>query len=176
MASPAPPRSCPGTTCTSLTGYGVGCGLVRITGGTDGFKAEKVYEEGMAKNMVNHHGGVVLLDGKVYGFSDGKGWVCQELKTGKILSQAKSRDFGKGSLTYADGRFYCYPENNGTVVLADANPDGWTEKGRFVIPERTKVKVNKGQVWTHPVVSNGKLYVRDHDLIFCYYVSGDKSS
>ena len=40
-----------------------------------------------------------------------------------------------------------------------------------MIPERTKVKVNRGSVWTHPVVSNGKLYLREQDNLYAYDVT-----
>ena len=64
-------------------GYRAGCDLLKLTGDSaSGFKAEKVYAN---TNMVNHHGGVVLYEGHIYGYSDGKGWVCQNFKTGRIV-------------------------------------------------------------------------------------------
>ena len=57
----------------------------KLTKEGDKFTAKNVYSEDVTKNMVNHHGGVVLVDGHIYGYSDGKGWVCQDAKTGKIL-------------------------------------------------------------------------------------------
>ena len=74
-----------------------------------------------------------------------------------------------GSLTYADGHLYCY-QDNGTVALVEASPDGWKETGRFSIPQKTKRARKGSSIWTHPVVANGKLYLRDQDLIFCYDV------
>jgi outer membrane protein assembly factor BamB len=118
--------------------------------------------------MANHHGGVVLLDGKLYGYSDSKGWICQDLKTGEVAWS--SRALGKGCLTCADGRLYCYDERDGTVVLAEVSPRTWAEKGRFVIPEKGKEKTKQAMIWAHPVVSNGRLYLRDQELIFCYDV------
>ena len=122
--------------------------------------------------MVNHHGGVVLLDGSLYGFSDGKGWVCQELKTGNAAWTEPSKTLGKGCLTFADGHLYCYGEDKGTVVLVEANPKAWKETGRFTIPQESKLSRQRGKFWTHPVVANGKLYLRDLDLIFCYDIKG----
>ena len=71
---------------------------------------------------------------------------------------------GKGSLTYADGRFYLRSEDKaGTVALIEASTSGYKEHGRFDQPNRT----DKNS-WTHPVVANGKLYLRDQDLLLCY--------
>jgi outer membrane protein assembly factor BamB len=152
----------------STSGYGAGCGLVKlsVTGST--VEADEVYAN---KNMVNHHGGVVLVDRHLYGFSDGKGWICQELTTGKLL-WSERRALAKGSITFADDRIYCYSENDGTIVLAVPSPAGWKETGRFTIPEKTNVPRNRGRIWTHPVVAGGKLFLRDQDLLFCYDVKG----
>jgi hypothetical protein len=159
------------------TGYGVGCGVVKISHEGDTFKTEKVYDQDEMKLMVNHHGGFVLLGDFVYGFSDSKGWICQEFATGKLIwpddkdkTKAKPKDFDKGSLTCADGHLYCYTENGGKVALVEASPDGWKETGRFTIPMRSHKNTNQN-AWTHPVVANGKLYLRDQEFIFCYDIS-----
>ncbi len=96
-----------------------------------------------------------------------------ELKTGEVVKTATGRwgensKLGKGSVTCADGHLICYSESKGECVLAEASPRGWIETGRFTIPEQTKLPRKSGQIWTHPVVSNGRLYLRDQDLIFCY--------
>ncbi|HLJ97130.1 MAG TPA: PQQ-binding-like beta-propeller repeat protein [Gemmataceae bacterium] len=149
------------------SGYGAGCDLLHlIPDGPKGTKAEKVYAN---KNMVNHHGGVVLVGEYLYGYSDGKGWVCQEFKTGKNVWEEK-RKLGKGSITYADGRLYCYSEADGTLVLIDASPDGWKEDGRFKIPRESTRRGPSGRVWTHPVIAHGQLYLRDQELLFCFDV------
>jgi outer membrane protein assembly factor BamB len=115
----------------------------------------------------------VLLDGYVYGYSDGahhrgpEAWICQGLKSGNV-AWAEDKALGKGSLTYADGHLYCLSEDEGTCVLVEASPKGWKETGRVTI-EKSKTNHN-GKVWAHPVVANGKLYLRDQDLIYCYDV------
>jgi outer membrane protein assembly factor BamB len=144
-------------------GYGAGCDLVKVSGSSPSFSAEAVFDN---KNMVNHHGGVVKVGDYVYGYSDGKGWVCQEFLSGKNVWEDKK--LGKGSVTFADGNLYCYSENDGTIVLASAAPDGWKENGRFKIPQESSKPRKSGKIWTHPVVANGKLYLRDLDLIFCF--------
>jgi outer membrane protein assembly factor BamB len=142
-------------------GYGAGSKMVRIEPGN---KVTTVYEN---KVMKNHHGGALLVGEHVYGYGD-PGWVCQDFKSGE--SVWNHRGLGKGAVGYADGKLYCVEENSGTVVLADASPDGWKERGRFKLDPQTKIRSAKGKVWTHPVIANGKLYLRDQDLIYCYDV------
>jgi outer membrane protein assembly factor BamB len=148
----------------STSGYGAGCGLVELRARGTKVVSTEVYSN---NNMTNHHGGVVLLDGHLYGYSDGKGWVCMDFKTGQIVWNER-RALEKGSVTCADGRLYCYGENRGTVVLAEASPDGWKEHGRFNIPEQTQLDRRSGKIWTHPVIADGKLFLRDQELVFCY--------
>jgi outer membrane protein assembly factor BamB len=148
-------------------GYGAGCDLVKLTKQGDRFKTEKVYAN---KNMVNQQGGVVLVDEHIYGYSEGKGWVCQDFKTGKNI-WTERRKLGRGSLTYADGHLYCYAEDDGVVALVEASPKGWKENSRFEITQKTKIAKPSGKIWTHPVVANGKLYLRDQDLLFCFDIA-----
>ena len=63
-------------------------------------------------------------------------------------------------------------EGDGRVVLIEASPKGWKPKGEFTITPQTKQRNPKGKVWTHPVISNGKMYLRDQELLFCYDISG----
>jgi outer membrane protein assembly factor BamB len=146
-------------------GYGVGCDLLHLTRQDGTIKVESLYDREARKSVENKHEAVALVGDYIYGWSDSaKGWVCQEFKTGKVVWQ--SRALGRGSVTCADGHLYCYSEDNGTVVLLRASPDGWKEDGRFHIPRNKK----KGSIWTHPVVANGRLYLRDQDLLFCFDV------
>jgi outer membrane protein assembly factor BamB len=145
------------------SGYGVGCNLFRVSQVDERFRVEEVYAN---KVMVNHHGGVVKVGDHVYGYSDGKGWVCQELESGKMVWNDKSH--GKGSIAFADGRLYLRAEDrSGTVVLIEATPEGWRERGRFDQPFRSR-----HNSWAHPVVSDGRLYLRDMDVLLCYNVRG----
>lgn len=150
----------------STSGYGAGCVLIRLTPDGQGIKAEQVYAN---KDMTNHHGGVVKVGDHVYGYSDRGGWECMEFLTGKVVWKESSK-LRKGSITCADGRLYCYSENDGTVALIEASPAGWKESGRFKIPQQTKLPRKRGKIWSHPVVANGRLYLRDQNLIFCYQV------
>ena len=146
------------------SGYGIGCKLVKLTSSG----AEDVYDN---KFMKNHHGGVIKFGDHVYGYSDGYGWVCQDFKSGDLIWNEK-KALGKGAIAYADGHFYCLGEGDGRVVLIEASPKGWKPKGEFTITPQTKQRNPKGKVWTHPVISNGKMYLRDQELIFCYDING----
>ncbi len=149
------------------SGYGAGCHLVQILPEDGKFRVKEAYHNDA---MSNHHGGVLLYEGHIYGFSDNGGWLCQDFLSGKVIWTEGSGKLGKGSLTCVDGLLYCYSDT-GHVALIDASPKGWKEHGRFEIPEKTKVERKYSpSVWTHPVVANGHLYLRDQDLIFCYDV------
>jgi outer membrane protein assembly factor BamB len=147
-------------------GYGVGGKLVKI--GADNVPQDLTPD--MNTNMVNHHGGVILHEGHLYGYSDKGGWTCLDFKTGAVKWQDNS--LKKGAIHYADGKFILLEEKTGTVVLIDASSEGWKEHGRFTLTPQTTQRNPKGMVWTHPVVSNGKLYLRDQELLFSFDVSG----
>lgn len=147
-------------------GAGQGCDLLRIKKDGDKFDAESVYAN---KNMTNHHANTLLKDGHVFGYSDGKGWLCQALESGEIV-WSERRAMRAGAVTYADGRLYCYSEDDGTMVLAEPNTTAWKEAGRFKIPQASKARKPGGKIWTPPVVANGQLFLRDQELIFCFDV------
>ncbi len=143
------------------SGYGIGCNEFKISKDEKGFNAEQIYAN---TNMVNHHGGVILLKGYVYGFSDSKGWVCLDFKTGEIAWADKG--VGKGAIAYADGNFYIRSETGkGAVALIEASPTKYVEKGRFDQADRSDK-----YSWPHPVIVNGKLYLRDQGVLLCYDV------
>lgn len=150
----------------TTVGAGQGCDLLRITRTGDAFSAESVYTN---KNMTNHHGNVVLIGGHIYGFSEGKGWMCQTLETGEAVWTDKSK-LRAGSLTSAEGQIYCFSEENGTAVLLEATKSGWNESGRFKLPELATSRKPSGRIWTPPVISGGRLFLRDQELLYCYDV------
>jgi hypothetical protein len=65
---------------------------------------------------------------------------------------------------------YCLDEGSGAVALVEASPKGWSEQSRFKLDPQTTIRSPQGRIWTHPVIANGKLYLRDQDLISCYDV------
>jgi hypothetical protein len=114
--------------------------------------------------MSNHHGGVILLGDCLYGYSESKGWTCQDLQTGDAKWQEKK--FPKGSVVYADHRLYLRQEDNqGALALIEASPQGYVEHGRFQQPNRSSE-----HSWPHPVIAGAKLYLRDQDILLCYDV------
>jgi outer membrane protein assembly factor BamB len=135
--------------------YGTGGGLLDLTAQNGEVKAKEAY---FTRNMKNHHGGIVLVDGYLYGFNDAI-LTCLEFSTGKMMW--RDRSVGKGSVTFADGHLYIQSENN-VVGLAEASSSGYREKGRFEIPAKNQLS------WAHPVISDGRLYVRNQDTLVVY--------
>ena len=148
--------------------YGAGGGLAKLSkDGKGGVSAEEVY---FSKKMQNHHGGMIYFDGCLYGANggnEGGALVCLDFPTGNVLWDMRDdpdRRGQKGSLAMADGRLY-YRTEKGAVLLIEPNPKKYSERGRFEQPDRSSQPA-----WAHPVIANGKLYVRDHDLLLCYDV------
>ena len=123
------------------------------------FQAKEIYS---GKQLVNHHGGVIHVDGYVYGIDDNGMMKCLELKTGKL--QWEHDSVGKGSISFADGRFIVRSEG-GPIALVEASPKEYVQKGRFSQPSRSSKKS-----WPHPVVAGGCLFLRDQDVLLCYDV------
>ena len=148
------------------SGYNAGCAGIRLTGTGDTFTAEMIYNN---KNMVNHHGGVVLVGEHIYGFCNSSGWTSQNYRTGETAwSSGRAGNLGKGAILAVNEKLILLEEHSGTMVVIDASPDGWKEHGRIELPERTQISSRNDMVWTHPVIANGKLYVRDQDLLFAF--------
>ena len=153
----------------ATSAYGKGGGLVKLNKEEKGaVKAEEVYFTG---KMQNHHGGVILLDGYLYGANGGNNGgnlSCLDFKTGKVMWDERDKpgrtSVKKGSVVLADGRIY-YRQEDGTMILFEPNSKEYLERGRFVQPERTDKPA-----WAHPVIANGKLYIRDQDVLLCYDV------
>jgi outer membrane protein assembly factor BamB len=135
--------------------YGTGAALAKISPKS---QAEVVYA---TKNMQNHHGGMVLVNGYLYG-ANSNNLACIEFETGKLMWAADKA--GKGSIAYADNRLY-YREEGDTVILVEANPKECVVHGRFNQPDR-----QGAPAWQHPVIANSKLYLRDQDILLCYDV------
>ena len=135
--------------------YGTGCALLSLTGEGDEVEAEEIY---FKRDMQNHHGGVVLVNGYIYGFSNSI-LTCLEFETGDRMW--RHRSVGKGSLTYADGYLYLLSENH-VMGLAEATPEGYRETGQFNLENQDFPS------WSHPVVSGGRLYIRSQGRLSSY--------
>lgn len=145
-------------------GFGEGIDAVKVTGSGGALAAARLYA---SKEIQNRDGGLVLVGDKLYGHSEQGGWVCAEFATGKVL-WSEGKALGRGTISAADGRLYCVAEKGGAVVLLDPSADEWKEAGRFTLPQQSKLRKPQGMVWTHPVIADGRLYLRDQDLLFCY--------
>jgi outer membrane protein assembly factor BamB len=141
--------------------YGVGGALLnlRVEGGE--VRAQEAY---FTREMQNHHGGIVLVDGYLYGFNNAI-LTCLEFATGKLMW--RHRSVGKGSLSYADGHLYLLSEDN-VVGLVEATPAGYREKGRFTIADQGFPS------WAHPVVAGGRLYIRNQGILTAYNIAAGR--
>ncbi len=143
-------------------GYKRGGALVKQVAGSDGgVTVEQVY--GLNTELANKHGGIVLVGDHLYGDSDDKGIpFCAELATGTIAW--KNRGSGKGSaaVAAADGHVYVRYAD-GTLSLVKADPAGYTEVASFKLPGS-----GARPSWAHPVILDGRLYLREGDTILCY--------
>jgi len=143
------------------SGYGGGSLMLRLKAEGDRVTAEKAWQR---KELDNHHGGVVLVDGHLYGTGHNRrGWWCLDFRTGEPAHRAK----GKGSLTYADGMLY-FLEEGGKMHLVEAKPDAHRRVSSFRVPSG-----GKGKYWSHPVVAGGRLYVRHADRLYAYRIKAD---
>jgi outer membrane protein assembly factor BamB len=137
--------------------YGTGGALLALRAEGGEVRAQEVY---FTRDMQNHHGGIVLVNGYLYGFNNSI-LTCLEFATGKVIW--RHRSVGKGAVTYADGHLYLLSENN-VVGLAEATPAGYRETGRFTIADQGWPS------WAHPVVSGGRLYLRNQGILTAYTI------
>lgn len=138
--------------------YGIGCNAFQVEKDGDEWSTEELYAN---KEIANHHGGVILHEDHIFG-SSGATFRCLDLESGELAFADRSA--GKGATVYADGHFYLRGES-GPVALIKATPESLVEVSRFDQPDRSDKKA-----WPHPVIANGKLYLRDQDLLLCYDV------
>jgi outer membrane protein assembly factor BamB len=138
--------------------YGTGAALLELApAGGSGVSAREVY---FTRDMRNHHASSILVGDHLYGFS-GAILTAMAFDTGQVAW--RDRSVGKGSMVFADDRLYLFSEQ-GVVGLAEANPAAYREHGRF------QLKTGSLPTWSHPVVANGKLFLRDQDTIYAYNV------
>jgi outer membrane protein assembly factor BamB len=135
--------------------YGTGSALLELTPSGNGIRAREVY---FTRQMKNHHASSVLVGDYLYGF-DSAILTAMKFDTGEVAWQ--NRSVGKGSLAFADDRLYVYSED-ANVALVEASPAGYTEHGRF------RFRPGQWNTWSHPVISAGKLFLRDQDKVYAY--------
>ena len=151
-----------------------GCQLFDINAmqvATEQYKALKA-----KKKVKNNHGGVVLIDGKIYGHTDPGGWICQDLKTGaEEWLERNQLKCNSGATTAAEGLLYFYTDE-GEVGLVDATPKGFNLVSSFTIPVKSTIPAmrpssRESKMWAHPVIANGHLYLRDNEYIFAFKIT-----
>jgi len=154
-----------GSTVFAASGYGRGGGCAWIRKDDAGkFTAKQLY---FTNKIQNQHGGFVVVDGILYGCGDPGALVCLNYKTGVVTKAVRT---GRFSIAYADGMLYLRCED-GRMDLYEASSTEPTRRGSFMQPSRSKSKA-----WPHPVIANGRLYLRDQNLIFCYNIAGPKTA
>jgi outer membrane protein assembly factor BamB len=145
---------------------GVGGGTVRLKPTSEGVAAEQVY---FARGLPNGLGGAVIVGDHLYGTEVGQKLVAVDFATGKVMWQQEN--FGWASVAAADGMLYLHLVMDGSYVLAEATPQGYREKGRFTPPAPPQ-HAKKGEfaeaAFTHPVIANGRLYIRDLGTLWVY--------
>lgn len=143
---------------------GYDMGSIQLQLSDDGTSVQEVWRN---PEFDNHHGGIILVDGFLYGAnwqSNKQGnWVCVDWKTGEMMYEHQW--YTKGSLTYADGMLYCYEESEGIVALVKATADGFNPISSFQISQGQK------EHWPHPVVCGKRLYIRRGDALMAFDIA-----
>jgi outer membrane protein assembly factor BamB len=146
----------------TTSGYDVNAQMLLLS--EDGKSVDLKWSDG---TLDTHHGGVVLVDGYIYGsnwINNGNGnWVCQEWETGKVMYEEKW--FNKGSVIYADGLLYIYEEKQGHVGLLNPSPEG------FELISSFKIDGGEGPHWAHMSIYDRKLFVRHGTVLFVYNIA-----
>ncbi len=145
------------------TGYGSGAALLKVQPGAK--DVEEVYFL-KGKQLQNHHGGMILLGDYLYcGHGHNSGLpICIEFATGDIVwGPTRGAGDGSAAVVFADGHLY-FRYENGKVALVEATPDEYRLKSEF------KMATNNGKSWPHPVIADGKLYLRDKQSLLCYAI------
>ncbi len=136
-------------------------GLVMLQLSPDGKKAEIAWRN---KEFINLMGGFILKDGMIYGgaYLQPK-WFCIDPATGQ--TKYISKELGGGPVIFADGLFYCYAEKDGEMALVNGTPE------QFSIVSKFKVPLGTAQHWAHPVIADGKLFIRHNEALMVYDIS-----
>lgn len=140
-----------------FSGYGKGSVMIEIDE-----QGNKVKTKWTDKSLDSRMGGVVLLDGYIYGSGDSKrSWKCLDWQTGKQMYE--STEIGNGVIISADGLLFLYSQR-GELALVPVDPNGFTVSGK------TTISMGTGQHWAHPVINEGHLYVRHGDVLMAYKI------
>lgn len=140
-----------------FAGYGVGGIMFKLS--DDGSKVQKLWEN---QSLDNKMGGVVLIDGYIYGSGDKyREWKCLNWKTGE--QKWESKEIARGVVISAEGVLYCYSDR-GELALVNPSPDA------FMLISKIKVEAGTAQHWAHPVINKGRIFVRHGDALIVYSI------
>ncbi len=142
-----------------------GTALLKIVGSRGGIACQEVWYKNNRK-LQNHHGGMIYHNGFVYmGHGHNNGFpICFDLKTGNDRWRpGRGAGTGSAAVTMADGHLY-FRYEDGTMALIEAEP------GKYALTGKFRIAINNGQSWSHPVVNQGRLYLRDQDELIVYDV------
>jgi outer membrane protein assembly factor BamB len=142
---------------------GTGGGVVKLAAKDGGIQAEQLYFSPKYPTAI---GGAVKIGNYLYG-TTGQALQCIDFATGQV--KWEERSVAPGSLCYADGLLFVHGED-GQVALVEASPDGYKEKGRFTPADQPAKAGPMEKAWAYPVAVNGRLYIRDHNALWCYNV------
>jgi outer membrane protein assembly factor BamB len=149
------------------TGYGTGSALLRLVPVNGGVVAREEYFL-KGDTLQNHHGGVVRVGDYVYGghgHNEGHPF-CLDMKRGRLMwGPTDSVGEGSAAVVYADGRLI-FRYQDGVIALIEATPKAYHLVGQFTPPSANPQQ----SFWSHPVVANGRLYLRDNQTLLCYDV------
>lgn len=145
------------------TGYGAGSRMLQVQVAGDDVRVEELWTN---RELDNHHGGVLLLDGYVYGSRHQPRWACVDWESGRTMYN--ERGVGKGSLTTAEGLLYTLSEKHDMGLVA-ATGDSFQLISQFTLPT-----TGDRESWAYPVVCGGRLYLRHDNLLFCYDVRANE--
>ena len=155
----------------SANGYHAGGVLLKIERDDDSetdVTAHEVYRL-KGNRFQNHHGGFVLIGDHIFGGHGSNNGLptCLEFETGKIAWKKRGPGTGSASVVAADGHLYLHYQD-GTIALIEANPDEYRLKGKFELPGAG------GDSWSHPVIADGKLLLREQGNLSAYQLRTDK--
>ncbi len=140
-----------------FSGYGRGGIMFELDN-----RGNRVRNKWTEKSLDSRMGGAVLVDGYIYGSGDyGRSWKCLDWETGKLMYESTS--VGNGVVISADGLLYCYSQR-GELALVPADPR------EFRVTGLARISLGSGQHWAHPVIHDGKLYVRHGDVLMAYQI------
>jgi outer membrane protein assembly factor BamB len=151
--------------CIFVSTQATGSRLLSLKVRGEEVSVEQVWQ---SKLLDNQHGGVLLVGHYLYGSCRNTtrgSWACLDINTGKHMYSEPG--IGRGSLTYVDGMLYALNHDR-TVALVRPLPHTFEIISQFTIPA-----AGSGPTWAHPVVCNGRLYIRHGDFLYCYDIKSE---